>query len=355
MRPFHTILAVVFVSGAVFGFGYNDSFTNGTPIPGMTARTASIGGLRSQPTMSPAGLFMNPAELGLLDGLNLSIDSGMLRWTETVFDMIGANRGGQILGAATGAFSMRTGPVVLGAGVAKVADFDYAGTHNSYNPYSGNLDSVEVAYVSGSQWEYLSGASTRLFGGVFGGVSAGVRTIRAEYDYFLSDKTFGGTDSTAQWALSGNEFCWHAGLVTLSDLASAGISYSSGTENHYPSLAFGGSILSPHINNTRTGFEAEIIRPFFRNDFTGKLFIESPLTSRFDIRTAVTFNESYQSSRTSLGFSLGGGYRFGDDLDVSVGCLLSSRSRSGGAFPGEDAEKIDDSTISLVAGAVYGI
>lgn len=355
MRPFCNLLAVVFLSGVVFGFGYNDSFTNGTPIPGITARTASTGGLRSLPTFTPAGLFMNPAELGLLDGLTLSLDSGMLRWTETVYDMLGANRGGQILGASTGALAVRTGPVVLGAGVAKVADFDYAGTHNTYNPYSGNLDSVEVAYVSGSQWEYLSGASFRLFHGVFGGVSAGVRTISADYDYFLSDKTFGGTDSTAQWSLSGHEFCWHAGLVASSDLATAGISYSSGTENFYPSLALGGSVVSPHINNTRTGFEAEIVRPFFRNDFTGKLFIESPLTSRFDIRTAVTFNESYQSSRTSLGFSLGGGYRFGDDLDVSIGCLLSSRSRSGAAFSGEDADKIEDSTISLVLGAVYGI
>jgi len=354
MRPYPLLLAALFLSGVVFGFGYNDSFTNGTPIPGITARTASIGGIMSQPTMTPAGLFMNPAELGLLQGLTISLDSGMLRWTETVFDMLGANRGGQILGTATGALALRTGPLVIGAGAAKVADFDYAGTHNTYNPYSGNLDSVEVAYVSGSQWEYLSGASLMLFRGVFGGFSAGVRTISADYDYFLSDKTFGGTDSTAQWTLSGNEFCWHAGLVTVSDLASAGVSYSSGSEHHYSSLSFGGSIVSPHINNTRTGFEAEIVRPFFRNDFTGKLFIESPLTEQFDIRTAVTFNESYQSSRTSLGFSLGGGYQFGDDLEVSVGCLLSSRSRSGGAFAGEDADKIEDSTISLVAGAVYG-
>jgi len=354
MRPYPLLLAALILSGVAFGFGYNDSFTNGTPIPGITARTASIGGLVSQPTMTPAGLFMNPAELGLLQGLTISLDSGMLRWTETVFDMLGANRGGQILGTATGALALRTGPLVIGAGAAKVADFDYAGTHNTYNPYSGNLDSVEVAYVSGSQWEYLSGASLMLFRGVFGGFSAGVRTISADYDYFLSDKTFGGTDSTAQWTLSGNEFCWHAGLVTVSDLASAGVSYSSGSEHHYSSLAFGGSIVSPHINNTRTGFEAEIVRPFFRNDFTGKLFIESPLTEQFDIRTAVTFNESYQSSRTSLGFSLGGGYQFGDDLEVSVGCLLSSRSRSGGAFAGEDADKIEDSTISLVAGAVYG-
>lgn len=355
MRPFLPISAVIVVSGVVFGFGYNDSFTNGTPIPGMTARTAAIGGLKAQPTLTPAGLFMNPAELGLLDGVTLSLDSGMLRWTEKVFDMIGANRGGQILGTATGAFAARTGPVVIGAGAAKVADFDYAGTHNTFNPYSGNLDSVEVAYVSGSQWEYLAGASCRLIRGVFGGISAGVRTVSAEYDYFISDKTFGGTDSTAQWSLSDNEFCWHAGIVTTSTLASAGVSYSSGSEHYYPSLAFGGSIVSPHINNTRTGFEAEIVRPFFRNDFTGKLFIESPLTEQFDIRTAVTFNESYQSSRTSLGFSLGGGYRFGDDLHVSVGCLLSSRSRSGGAFIGEDADKIEDSTISMVAGAVYGI
>lgn len=355
MRPFSQILAVIVISGVVSGFGYNDSFTNGTPIPGITARTASIGGLKAQPTLTPAGLFMNPAELGFLDGYTLSLDSGILRWTETVFDMLGANRGGQILGTATGAFAARTGPVVIGAGVAKVADFDYAGTRNTYNSYSGNLDSVEVAYVSGSQWEYLAGASCMLFRGIFGGFSAGVRTITADYDYFLSDKTFGGTDSTAQWSLSGNEFCWHAGLVTASDLASAGISYSSGSENFYPSLAFGGSIVSPHISNTRTGFEAEIVRPFFRNDFTGKFFIESPLTAQFDIRTAVTFNESYQSSRTSLGFSLGGGYRFDEKLDVSVGCLLSSRSRSGGAFAGEDADKIEDSTISLVAGAVYGI
>jgi hypothetical protein len=355
MRSFSLVLAVFVVSGVVLGFGYNDSFTNGTPIPGITARTASIGGLKAQPTMTPAGLFMNPAELGLLHDHTLSLDSGMLRWTETVFDMVGANRGGQILGTATGAFATRTGPVVIGAGLAKVADFDYAGTHNTFNPYSGNLDSVEVAYVSGSQWEYLAGASLGVFRGVFGGVSAGIRTMKAEYDYFLSDKTFGGTDSTAQWTVSGSEFCWHAGLVTASDLASAGISYSSGSEHYYPSLAFGGSIVSPHINNTRTGFEAEIVRPFFRNDFTGKLFIESPLTEQFDIRTAVTFNESYQSSRTSLGFSLGGGYRFGDDLDVSVGCLLNSRSRSAGAFAGEDADKIEDATISLVAGAVYAI
>lgn len=352
MRHSTALLIVTALSGIARGFGYHDSFTNGTPISGITGRNATLGGIRALPALSPAGIFMNPGELGFIDGFAVSVDGGMLRWTETVYDMFRANRGGQVIGAATLAAASDLGPLTAAAGVAKVADFDYSGTHNSFNPYTGYLDSVEVAFVTGSQWEYLAGVSTMLAGSVSAGVSGGVRVMSADYDYFFSDKTFGGGDSTAQWSRSGSEFCWHAGLVAASPLVSAGVSYSSGTEFYSPSLAFGGSVVSPHINNTITGFEAEIVSPFDRNDFTGKLFIESPITSRFDIRTAVLFYEGYESSRTSLGFGLGGGYRSGENLDLSVGCLLNSRSRSGNAFPGESADRIEDATVSLVGGAV---
>lgn len=353
MRHFAGALAVIALSGLALGFGYHDSFSNGTPNSGITARNATLGGIRALPSYTPAGIFMNPGELGCLDGFTVSVDGGLLRWTETVYDIFRANRGGQVIGAATGAVATRLGPLVAAAGFAKVADFDYAGTHNSFNPFTGYLDSVEVAYVTGNQWEYLAGVSTRLSDVVSAGVSGGVRTMSADYEYFFSDKTFGGGDSTAEWSRSGTEFCWHAGFVAMSDLVSAGVSYTSGTEFYSPSIAFGGSVVSPHINNTRTGFEAEIVSPLDRNDFTGKLFIESPITDRFDIRTAVLFNEGYESSRTSLGFGLGGGYRSGENLDLSVGCLLNSRSRSGSAFPGETADRIEDATVALVGGAVF--
>ncbi len=352
MRLIHLFTAVLVISGTLAGYGYYDSFTTGTPIGGVTSLATALGGLKAQPLGGPSEVFMNPAGLGLLQDFSLSVDGGALRWTETVNGDIVTNRGGEALGAAALAIAVPLEPLVLAAGIAKIADFDYAGTHNSFNSYTGDLDSVEVAYVTGSQWEYLAGISGRLSDGFSAGLSGGVRRINAEYDYYFSDRTFGGVDSTAQWTVSEGEFCWHGGLVTTSELASAGVSYTSGTDYFHPVLAFGGSVVSPHINNTRTGFEAEIGRPFDRNDFTGKLFIESPLTARFDIRASVLFNEGYRASRTSVGFGLGGGYSF-DALDLSVGCLVNSRSRSGSAFPSEDAESVEDSSISLVFGSIF--
>jgi hypothetical protein len=352
MRFIHIFTAVLVVSGTLFGYGYYDSFTTGTPTGGLTSRATALGGLKAQPLGGPSDIFMNPGALGLLEDVSVSIDGGALRWTETVNGDIVTNRGGEALGAAAWAVAFPLESLVLAAGVAKAAEFDYAGTHNSFNTYSGHLDSVEVAYVSGSQWEYLAGISGRITEGIGAGFSGGLRTVNADYDYYFSDRTYGGVDSTAQWTVSEADFCWHGGLVTTSELASAGVSYTSGTDYFHPVLAFGGSVVSPHIGDTRTGFEAEIGRPFDKNDFTGKLFIESPLTTRFDIRAAVLFNEGYRASRTSVGFGLGGGYNLGS-LDVSVGCLVNSRSRSGSAFPSEDAESVEDSSISLVFGSVY--
>ncbi len=355
MRYLSFPLFIMLLSGIAMGFGYYDSFNNGSPISGFTSATASLGGLRSQPASTAAGLFMNPGELGLLAGTVISVDGGSLRWTEAVHDTTyQLNRGGQILGTATAAAATGLGSFVFAAGAAKVADYDYEGTHNTVNAYSGDLELVEVAWVTGSQWEYLAGVSRRLLPGVSLGFSGGVRTTYAEFDYYFSDKTFGGIDSTAQWTIDENEFCWHAGLVTTSELARAGVSYSSGTGNYYRTIAFGGSVVSPHIANTRTGFEAEVVDPFDRNDFTGKLFIETPITVNFDMRTSVLFMEGYQTSRTSLGFGLGGGYTSGDNLELSVACLWKGRTRSD-AFPNEQADRVDDSTISLVVGSVYRI
>ncbi len=344
--------AILVIPGSLFGYGYHDSFSTGTPTAAFTSRAAALGGLKAQPMGGPSDIFMNPGALGLLEGVSVSVDGGALRWRETVNGDIVTNRGGEVLGVATLAVAVPLEPFVLAAGAAKTADFDYAGTHNSFNAYSGDLDSVEVAFVTGSQWEYLAGISRRLVGGLSAGLSAGVRTVGADYDYYFSDRTFGGRDSTARWTESAREFCWHGGLAVVSELASAGVSYASAGDYSHPVLVLGGSVVSPHINNTRTGFEAEIGRPFEKNDFTGKLFVESSLTPRFEMRASVLFNEGYRAGRTSVGFGVGGGYSF-DALDVSLGCLVNSRNRSGSAFSGEDAESVEDGSISLVFGSVF--
>lgn len=342
------------MAGVVLGFGYFDSFDKGSPIPGVTALNASLGGLRSQPVNSPAGLFLNPGELGLLEGVTASLDGGVLSWKEVVIDTTSSvHRGDDILGAATGGLAVRAGFLVVALGFAKVADFDYAGTNNTVNPYTGSLESVEVAWVSGSQWEYLGGIGGTLPGGIHAGFSGGIRTVGVDYDYVFIDKTIFGRDSTASWRVSGQEFCWHAGLVTVSELVTAGLSYSSATEYHSPTLALSGSVVSPHINNTRTGFEGELSDPFNRNDFTGKLFFATPITESFTLRSSVIFDEGHQADRTSLGFGLGGDYNRGNSLGLSLGCLWRSRSRRGSAFPNETADRVNDSSISLVLGSVY--
>ena len=353
MKCFTLSLAILAVSGTTLGFGYYDSFNNGSPNGGFTAESAVLGGIKAQPIATPAGLFMNPGALGLITGQALSVDGGLERWTETVYDAnFRIHRGGQVLGVATAAAAAHLGPVVVALGAAKVADYDYFGTHNTIDPYTAQLTSVEIARVSGTRWEYVAGLSGMVYRGLYAGFSGGVRAVSADYDYTFSDRTFQGADSTSQWEVSANEFCWRAGLASISDLVSAGVVYSSGSDYHYSSVAFGGSVISPHINNTRTGFEAEVVRPFDTNDFIGKLFIDTPVTSRFDLRTSVVFVEGFQATRTSLGFGLGGGYRSGENLEVSVGCLWKGRTRTN-AFPNEQADGVDDNSISLVLGSVF--
>ncbi|MCK4505936.1 MAG: hypothetical protein KAW14_09980, partial [Candidatus Aegiribacteria sp.] len=154
----------------------------GSPIVAVTPKSSAMGGVWSMPSAGPASIFLNPAELSMLDSTVITVGTGLIQWNTYTY---GANEftqilSGTILGSLTAAVGFRlTDRISLGAGVARVSDFGFEGENleimlngpGRYKVYAvNNLDS------RGSLWEVNTGMSFELSDWLIAGASGGLRS-----------------------------------------------------------------------------------------------------------------------------------------------------------------------------------
>lgn len=352
------ILILFIVPEVSLGYGFHDALTYGNTVNVISIRSAAMAGIRVFGAKGASALFLNPATLSEVNSFNMTASSSFLAWTEEVVDTTSIiQRAETGFGSATGAMAFRTGPdLVIGAGVAKVSDNQYNGTHYlPDDPSHPGIDIFERLTAKGGLWEALGGVSCSVTDNFAAGVSAGLRFGEVSYDYSFDRKYTPYVDSTASWSWDMSEACYHAGFTLEGDGLAAGACYTSGSSDHYySSLALSGNARAEHIGNTTMGFEGEIIDPFNKNYFHGKLSIETPIKHNISIMAGVGFNEGANMNRVGLAFSIGGNYQSGP-MKVDLALSHMGRSRISTSFPKEYSDYIDDSWTHFCIGLQYMI
>lgn len=350
------VLFLVIVPEVSFGYGFHDALTYGNTVNVVSIRSAAMAGIRVFGAKGASAVFLNPASLSNVNSFNISASTSGLAWTEEVVDSTSITQRAETgFGSATGAVAFRTGPdLVIGAGLAKVSDFQYNGTHYlPDDPSHPGIDILERLLAKGGLWEALGGASWSVTDNFVAGVSAGLRFGEVSYDYSYDEKYTPYVDSTASWSWDLSEACYHAGFTLGDDELAAGACYTSGSSDHYYStLTLSGKARAEHIGNTTMGFEGEIIDPFNSNYFNGKISIETPIMQNINIMAGVGFNEGANMNRVGLAFSIGGNYQFGR-MRVDLALSHMGRSRIGTSFPDEYSDYIDDNWTHFCIGLQY--
>jgi hypothetical protein len=346
------------VSGISSGYGFHDAMNYGNGINAVSIRSAALVGIKVFGSEGASAVFLNPASLSNVNTFNLTASTSYITWTEEVIDSTSTTqRSGKGLGALTGAVAYRAGSdIVFGAGFARVSDHQYNGTHFlPDDPSHPGIDIVEVLKSDGGLQEALGGVSYRISENITAGVSAGLRFGEVNYDYIYDKKFTPYIDSTLSWSWELSEACYHAGLILGNDELSAGVSYTSGSTDHYYSrISIAGRARAEHIGNTIMGFEGEIIDPLGNNYFNGKLSLETPIRDNMNLFAGVGFNEGENMNRVGLAFSVGGNYNIGP---IRLECALSNsgRSRKATSFPDEYSDYVDDSWTHFCIGLQYMI
>jgi len=351
-------LTLLIVSGISSGYGFHDALNYGNGINAVSTRSAALVGIKVFGSEGASAVFLNPASLSNVNTFNVTASTSFLAWTEEVVDSTSTTqRSDKGLGALTGAVAYRAGSdLVFGAGVARISDHQYDGTHFlPDDPAHPGIDILEVLKADGGLKEALGGLSYSFSENITAGLSAGMRFGQVNYDYTYDEKYTPHIDSTYSWNWEISEFCYHAGLILGDEELSAGISYTSGTTDHYYSrISFAGRARAEHIGNTTMGFGGEIIDPLENNFFNGKLSIETPIRDNMNLLAGVGFNEGENMNRVGLAFSVGGNYSVGP-IRVDVALSNSGRSRKATSFPNEFSDYVDDSWTHFCFGLQYTI
>ena len=354
-----TIILILFVIPVVcLGYGFHDSQNYGNTVNVISIRSAALVGIRVFGSQGSSAVFLNPASLSNVNSFNMTASTSLIAWSEGVHDSISVmHRSGTGLGSLTGAVAYRIGPdMVIGTGVAKVADYQYDGSHVlPDDPAHPGVDILEMLVAKGGLWEALGGASWSFGDNLTAGVSAGMRFGEVSYEYTYDELFTPLIDSTYSWSWDLSEACYHAGLLLTGDDLGAGMCYTSGSSDHYYSrISIAGRARAEHIGNSTMGFEGEIVDPLDNNFFIGKLSIETPIRNNMNMYAGVGFNEGENMNRVGLAFSVGGNYRVGR---MRIDCALShsGRSRESETFPNEYSDYVDDSWTHFCIGLQYTI
>ncbi|OPL17880.1 MAG: hypothetical protein AVO35_08355 [Candidatus Aegiribacteria sp. MLS_C] len=347
---------LLLIPAASWGYGFHDALTYGNTIDVISIRSAAMVGIRVFGSSGASAVFMNPSNLHYLPTFHLEVSTSAVSWTEEVVDSTSVvQRSDRGLGSLSGAAACRLGSrTVVGIGLAKVSDFQYNGTHFlPENPSHPGIDIIETLNATGGLWEALCGFSWSPSEYLSAGVSGGLRFGEVTYDYSYDEKFTPEVDSSYTWSWDLSEPCFHAGAEMGDEVLGAGVCYTSGTSDRYHDrLSIAGRATAEHIGNTTMIFEGEIVAPFDRNYFKGKLGIETPIRRSISLLAGVGFNEGENMNRVGMAFSVGGNYRT-DRFTLDLALSNINRSRVSTSFPEEYSDYVDDSWTQFCIGLNY--
>jgi hypothetical protein len=173
------LLLTLILSSRVWAWGFHDAMENGTPINALTPQHCAMNGASALPSSGVSSLFLNPAELSLLNSPVVSASISVVKWNSEVD---GPYRLPVFDSGNSGSFSIAAGvPVMnnlyLAMGMARVSDFRYnKGLSVLYEQgRMYNIQALQMLDSQGSLYEANAGASMAFSGWLHAGVSVGMR------------------------------------------------------------------------------------------------------------------------------------------------------------------------------------
>ena len=325
---------LVLLPASALCFGYLNSHTSGSPLPGFSARSTGFGGVRSIGLGDGSCMLTNPAGLHRTEGTMFSLSIGPGIGTETILDSLGQHQNNWItLGNAFAAMKFQLDPQ-LNAGIAfaKVSDFSYFGTHYTYDFQPGHeddLSEIRELTVNGGMYESVAGLSFSASDWINLGLSAGFRFGSAIYDSSYTDIEVHENDTLISWERDFSEFCWHCGIEIPINSSLIGISWASEGDSYDARAALGALFYLDDDKKGALGGEFELEDPGGRNSTYARIFGFAFPSSTFEMRGSLNFAmPKYEEveSKMIIGLSLGTGIYLGDViLDGAIAWYSCSR------------------------------
>ena len=347
---------ILMLPATALAWGFHDAIGNGSPVLCVTTKSSAMGGVWSLPSSGAASVFLNPAELSMLDGTLINTTIAFVQWYSNINGMLDFDH---FSSGNTGSFTLSVGTeisdaVSIGAGIAKVSDFGFNGIIdilaeiglNSYEIYA-----IDILDSHGALWEANAGISLILNDWLTAGVSSGIRfgegssNLRRAYtNQSVSDDT-----TIVEWEES--DYCIHAGILMPFEFGTFGLSGTNTTSRYRSRIAIGFQREFSILYGSTLGVEFDIQSIEDKNPaISGKFFAHlSEMIPHVRSIYSIGFNRASNYQRAALCLGTGASIDFGQ-MNVDLGVSWMSRSRAGFSFPEPFITNIDDSGIYFSTG-----
>ncbi len=344
-----SLVLIIILPAFVLGWGFHDAMEYGSPIICITSKASTMGGVWSLPSSEAASIFLNPAELSLLEGTSVNLTTAIIQWNSNVkgamdYDHYDSGNTGAIT-AAVGTEISET--FSIGAGISRVSSFGYNGISNILDISSAGsyeIQAIDLLDSQGSLWEANTGISVVIADWLTAGLSGGVRfgsgswTLRHDIvDPLAFDDT-----TYAEWEES--DFCGHLGLLMPFSFGTFGISGTNSSGRYRSRVAIGFQKEFRILHGSTMGLEFDIQSIEEDNPaVSGRAFAYLVEMIPYVRSTySVGFVRASDYKRAALCLATGARIGLGS-VDIDLGISWMSRSRAGFAFPEPLVNQIDDS------------
>ncbi|MCD4776953.1 MAG: hypothetical protein K8S15_12995 [Candidatus Aegiribacteria sp.] len=355
-----TATFIIFAS-AVSAWGFHDAMGNGTPIICITPKQSAMGGVWALPSSEAASIFLNPAELSMMDGTSIKITTAIAEchsYTSAELDYDHLNTGN--FGTVTAALGTEISETVsIAAGLSRVSHFGFSGISNILEEYGYcgyKIYATDLLDSRGSLWEANTGISVVISDWLTAGVSGGMRFGNGSYTLRHDIVNPIAPDDTTEVSWEESDFCFHAGLLMPFSFGTFGISGTNKTGRYDSRIAFGFQRDFNILNGSTLGVEFDLQSLEEKNPaVSGKTFIcLAEMLPNVRSTYNVGFVRATDYNRAALCLGTGTCIYFGRmNLDMAISWM--SRSRSGYAFPEPYISNIDDSETYYSAGLSWNL
>ncbi|MCD4701945.1 MAG: hypothetical protein K8S24_08840 [Candidatus Aegiribacteria sp.] len=347
---------VLMLPAVVLAWGFHDAMENGSAIVCVTPRSSAMGGVWSLPSSGAASVFLNPAELSLLNGTSINATTAIVQWNSVITGELNYDH---YISGNTGAVTIAAGTeisdaVSIGAGISRVSDFNFNGINDilediGFQEYK--IYAIDFLDSQGSLWEANTGISVIINDWLTAGVSGGIRFGSGSWNLRHNVINPLGVDDTTIVEWEESDFCSHVGILMPFTFGTFGISGTNSTDRYRSRVAVGFQRDFSVLNGGTLGTEIDIQSIEEKNPaVSGRMFAcLSGILPNVRSIYSVGFIRASDYQRAALCIGTGASIDF-ERMNIDLGVSWMSRSRAGFAFNEPLIHNIDDAGTYYSAG-----
>lgn len=360
MRKYVLAFVIVLMLPSVArSWGFHDAMENGSQILCVTSKSSAMGGVWSLPSSEAASVFLNPAELSMLNGTSINLTTAIAQWYSCVYgEMNYDHRNASNTGAFTAAVGTEISKTVsVGAGISRVSDFGFNGVNDIIEAIGLDLYQIHAVNIldsQGSLWEANTGISVVINDWLTAGISGGIRFGSGSWTLRHDIAHQSSTDDTTTVEWEENDFCAHAGILMPFDFGTFGLSGTNASGRYRSRIAIGFQKEFSILSGSTMGVEFDIQSIEEKNPpVSGRAFAYlQEMIPNVRSTYSVGFIRASDYHRAAL--CLGTGARLNiNRVNIDVGVSWMSRSRTGSSFPEPFVHNVDDAVTYYSAGLTW--